>query len=209
MNLLKKYKTYRKISKELINKIINSCLDHDILMRSGILLNIVKEGTFVFDSENEADVLMDFALNEYKVNNKNTIKIYKEKILWRNEIEKDILHAFLSSYTSLFKIVSIDKAENTFLLSDILNKKDNIKIIDTGLSQSAIPGLLLFMRLVPFKDFNMTSGIAFGFPGNSEKYLVKMYKKMSKMLKSYSDPIKRFLSFHELNKIAGLKTKYK
>jgi len=73
----------------------------------------------VFDSEGETNVLIDFVLNEYRVNNKNTIEIYREKIGWQNEIEKDMLDALLSSYTSLFKITSIFEAENTLLLNDI------------------------------------------------------------------------------------------
>ena len=208
MAIVEKYKTYRKIGMELNHKIIDTCLDRDVLMKSARLLGIVHGDTLIFDSECEMDVLMDFALNEYRVNNKNAIEIYREKIGWQNEIEKDIMDALLSSYTSLFKIISVSEAENTLLLNDILNEKDNIKLIDIAFSKSAIPGLLLFTRLVSFKDFNMTSGISFVFPGGLEGYLLRRYKKLSKKVKSDSDSIKRFVSFFRLNKIDGIEVRY-
>jgi len=208
MTLIKKYEKYRKIGKELNQKIMHSCLDREVLMNSAMLLGAVHEGTLVFDSENETSVLMDFALNDYKVNNKNTIEIYREKIGWQNKIEKDILDALLSSYTSLFKVISVSEIEKTILLNDILNKNGNIKLIDIGFSETAIPGLLLFIRLVPFKYFNMTSGISFVFRGDLEKYLLRRYKKLSKMVKSDSDSIKRFISFFRFNKIDGMEVIY-
>lgn len=187
---------------------MDSCLDRDVLMRSARLLGVARGDTFVFDSEDETSVLMDFALNEYRVNNKNTIEIYREKIGWQNEVEKDILHALLSSYTSLFKVASISEAENTLLLNDILNKKDNMKIIDIAFSKTAIPGLLLFIRLIPFKNFNMTSGVSFVFSGDLEEYLLRRYKKLSKKVKSASDSIKRFVSFYKLSKTSGIEVRY-
>ncbi len=208
MTLVKKYKAYRKIGRELNHKIMDSCLDRDVLMRSARLLGVARGDTFVFDSEDETSVLMDFALNEYRVNNKNTIEIYREKIGWQNEVEKDILHALLSSYTSLFKVASISEAENTLLLNDILNKKDNMKIIDIAFSKTAIPGLLLFIRLIPFKNFNMTSGVSFVFSGDLEEYLLRRYKKLSKKVKSASDSIKRFVSFYKLSKTSGIEVRY-
>ncbi len=209
MTFIKKYETYRKIGMELNHRIIDSCLDRDVLMKSAKLLGIVGGGDiFIFDSEDETSVLMDFALNEYRLNNKNTIEVYREKMDWRNEIERDILDALLSSYTSLFKVTSISESENTLLLDDILNKKGNIKLIDIGFSKSGMPGLLLFIRLVPFKNFNMTSGIAFVFPGELERYLLRRYKKLSKKVKSDSDSIKRFISFFRLNKTDGIEVRY-
>jgi hypothetical protein len=208
MTIIEKYKTYRKIGMELNHKIMNACLDRDVLMKSARLLGIARGDILIFDSEDETSVLMDFALNDYRVNNKNIIEIYREKIGWQNEIEKDILDALLSSYTSLFKITSISEAENTLLLNDILNKRDNIELIDISFSKTAIPGLLLFTRLVSFKDFNMTSGVSFAFPGDLEGYLLRRYKKLSKKIRSDSDSIKRFVSFFRLNKTEGIEVRY-
>ncbi len=208
MTIIEKYKEYRNIGRELNHKIMNACLDRNALIKSARLLGIARGETLVFESEDETSVLMDFALHDYRANKQNTIEVYREKIGWENEIEKEILDAFISSYTSLFKIISISEAENSLIVNDILNKKDNIKIIDIALSKTAALGLLLFIRLIPFKDFNMSAGISFAFPADSEKYLLKRYKILSKKVKSGNDSLRRFISFYKLSKAEGIEVRY-
>lgn len=207
-NIIEKYKEYRKISKELNNEIIKTCLDRDVFLKSSSLLGAVKGDILVLDNEDEMNILMDFALHEYKINKQSTIEIYREKIGGENEIKKEILDAFVSSYTSLFKIISISKTEKSLILNDILNTKDNINIIDRALSKSVEPGVLLFIRIVSFKDFNMSAGILFAFYGELEKNLLKKYKQLSKKVKSDSDSVKRFVSFYKLSKTDGIQVKY-
>lgn len=208
MTLIEKYKKYRKIGLELNHKMIDNCLDRDALMKSAGLLGIVRRGTMVFDREEEMSVLMDFFLNEYQVGTKNYVEIYKEKVGGQNEIEKEILDALLSSYTSLFKILSTSQAENTLLLNDILNNKSDIKLTDINFSKTATPGFLLFTRLVPFKDFNATSGVSFAFPGDLEEKILRKYKKLREKVKSDSHSIKRYVSFFKLSRTEGLEVGY-
>ncbi len=183
MDIIEKYQTYRKAGMELTHKIIHSCLDRDILMKSARLLGIVHEDILVFDKMDEINVIMDFALHEYRVNNKNAVEIYREKTGFENEMEKEILDALLLSYTSLFKVASISSAENTILLNDILNKKDNIKLTDIAFSKTA-------------------------FPGGTEEHLLKRYTKLSKKIKSASESIKRFVIFFRLNKTYGIEVRF-
>ena len=209
MDTLEKYKKYREISKILIEKIINTSFDNNILKKSGKLLGILKNDTFVFNNEEETDILMDFALNEYKLKDKNTIQIYKETVGGKNEIENEILNAYISSHTSLFKIISISQEENTLALYDILNKRYNIKLIDFSFSKTAFPGLILFIRIVPFKDFNITSGVVFAFKSNLKKEIIREYKSIKKGLKFGNSSIKRFIAFHQLNQDYGLEVRYR
>lgn len=209
MDLIETYKTYRRSSIRLTQKIMDTCLKRDVVMKSAKLLGIVRGGTLIFESEDDTGVLMEFALYDYKVNNKNTIAIYRDTVGWENEIEKEILDVRLKAYSSLFKVISISKKEKTLLLHDILDKKDNITLIDISLSESAIPGMLLFTRLVPCKEFTMSSGISFAFPGRLEKTLLKRYKVLSRRVKSHDRAVKRFVSFFKLNKTKGIEVQYK
>jgi hypothetical protein len=118
--VIEKYTEYRKVSKELNHKIMDKCLDPDVFKKSARLLGATQGEVLVLDNEDEMSVLMDFALREYKVNKQTTVEIYGEKIGGENEIEKEILDAFVSSYTSLFRIISISKTENSLILEDIL-----------------------------------------------------------------------------------------
>ena len=206
-NLVKRYKMYRKANTELNHKVMESCLESDVMMKSAKLLGIARGDTLVLDSMDETNVLMDFALNEYKTEGKNAIEIYRETANY-NEVERDILNALLSSYTSLFEVISVSKAENLLVLNDLMNRRENIKLRDIALSESAIPGLLLFIRLVSFTDFNMTSGILFAFAPNLKGYLHRKHKKLSKKIEADSDSMKRFISFFKLSKTDGLEVKY-
>ncbi len=159
VTVIDKYKEYRKISKELNNRIMDKCLDRDVFLKAASLLDAAQGDIVVLDTEDEMSVVMDFALREYKVNKQTTVEIYREKIGGKNEIEKEILDAFVSSYTSLFKVISISKKEKSLILEDILDKKDSIKIIDRALSESAMLGVLVFIRIVSFYKLSKTDGI--------------------------------------------------
>ncbi len=208
MNLVEKYKKYRKVGMNLNNKIMETSLDHDIIMEAARLLGIARgENVLMFETEDESSVLMDFILNDYRVNSQSIIAIYRDKMGWENEIEKEILEALLSAYTSLFRITSISKGEK-IVLEDLINRKEGIELIDINLSKYGVPGLLLFTRIVPLKDFNMTSGVSFAFPGTLEKYLLKRYKILGKKVKSSRESVKRFVAFHKLSKTKGIETMY-
>jgi len=207
MSLMERYKKIREIGLPLNHKMIESCLDHDILYSSAKLLGILKGDQFVFDSEDETSVLMDFALHEYKLNGRNVAQIYREEVGGQNEVENEILAALPSAYTSLFEIVAISR--KTIILKDLLKEEDRfIRLIDIGFSLTGTPGMLTFIRVVPFKDFNMTSGISFLFRGSDKKYLIRRYRRISKKIESDSDSMKRFIAFFKLNRECGEEVVY-
>ena len=207
MSLVDRYRMYREANRKLNHKVMKACLERDVVMKSANLLGIAKRDALLFGSMDETNILMDFALNDYKVDGKNAIQSYREKY-GGNELELDILDALLSSYTSLFKVISISGAENLLLLNDVIKGREHIGLIDIALSETATIGMLLFLRLVSFADFNMASGVSFAFPGDLESYLVRKYKKLSKKVESDSESVRKFVSFFKLSKIDGLEVKY-
>lgn len=208
MMSIKDYEVYRKASRDVIHKIMDECLKPDQLMKSARLLSIVRGDLMVFKNEEETDILMDFALYEYKEDDKNIIAIFKERVGGRKDNEKKILDAMLSSYTSLFKITSVSPREKFSLLRDLLNERQDLKLWDLGLSQTAIPGFLIFIRLVPLKDAFMTSGISFVFPPHLEKYLLRKYKKLSKKTDPARLSSERFIFFFRQSRIDGLEVRF-
>ena len=202
------YKMYRRMSIALLRKIMNACLTRDVVMASARLLSIARgENTLLFETEDETAILMDFALNDYTVNNRNTVEIYKDKIGGGNKIEKELLDAFIASNTSLFKITAISEEENTLFLRDLVNERD-ASLLDIGLSTTSDPGFLLFVRLVQLKHFNMTSGVSFAYPGHLVEYLLETYRLLSRNVASDSESVKRFVSFYKLSKTKGIEVSY-
>lgn len=206
---VEQYRAFRKASSELGRKVIKKALDREAMDRAGKLLGIAHGKVLVFSDESETGVMADFALFDCRVNGKNAFESYRETVGWENETEKAILDGFLASYTSLFGITSIVVGEATLILRDLLNQAVNLKLVDVALSQTTSPGWLVFTRLVPFDEgVNMTSGMAFVFPGHLEAYLLRQYKKLANKVMSDSEAVRRFVAFYELHKKNGLPIRY-
>jgi hypothetical protein len=207
-----KYEKYREVGKALNQKIINRFVDRVIMLSSGKYLGLVgigKRNTLIFDNESETAALMDFAINEYNIDGKNAAQLYKENELF-DDIEAEILGAMAKSYTSLFKITDIKDDDNKLTLANLLDKNsDPVEIIDIGLSQTSIPGILIFLRVVPLKEFNITGGFGFAFMSALEEILLMEYKQRAKNVKSSSESLKRYVAFFKLNRRYGLASEFK
>jgi hypothetical protein len=195
-NTMSKYKKYREVGKVLNHKIIDCFISRKIILKSGKYLGITKKETLIFDSELETAALMDFAINEYQTYEKNAVELYKENVMIENDMEMDILEALLKSFTSLYKIADIDRQNNRLILDDLLDENSvPLEITDMGFSQTALPGLLMFTRVVPLADFNMTGGFGFVFRVDLEEYLLKEYKRLARKVKSPRESIKKYVPF--------------
>jgi hypothetical protein len=206
-SLIRKYKQYRNIGKNFSQKVLEQFTDQQSLLAISKLMGISEGKTLVLDSEEELNFIMDFSLYEYQVQGKTFLQKYKEENLQLDEKEAQLLEAKLSAYSSLFKIIEVQPANATITLSDIFNHGKEVKIIDINFSRTARPGLLMFTRIVPFPDFNMTSGIFFIFPEHSEKSLLKRYKVMKKKVKSDNESVQKYIAFFKLNRKEGLEAK--
>lgn len=192
----------------MMTKVIKASLSRDTLDRSAKLLGISRSGVFVFDSEEEMAVLFDFALNDCRTGSKNAIELYNETKGSANEVEKEILAGHASAYTSLFRILSISKADSALLLRDLLNDRDDVSLTDINLSRTAVPGFLLFLRVVPLRDFNITSGFMFAFRGQLESRLLAGYKRPAKKSEPRDDAQRRFVHFLKAYRAHGIETRF-
>ncbi|MDO8691653.1 MAG: hypothetical protein Q7R39_16890 [Dehalococcoidia bacterium] len=209
MSRVEEYRAFRKASSELGKKVIKTALDGEAMDQGGKQLGVVHDKVLVFDDQTGPGVLADFTLFDCRVNGKNAFESYREMAGRENEAEEAILDGFLASHTSLFRIASIAPGEATLILQDLLSHATNLKLVDVALSETASPGWLVFTRLVPFTEgLNMTSGIAFVFPGHLEAYLLRQYKKLARNVRSDSEAARRFVAFYELHKKNGLPIRY-
>lgn len=209
--LVKKYQKYRRAGVALNNKILGTSLSRDVTMGAARLLGMLEQNDLiVFDGEEDTCHLMDFLLHDYKnEEGKSAVAIYQETDNKKSKMEQEILAAYLQSYSSLFQIVSNSPEESTSCLKDILNAKENIRLMDGNMSLTAWPGMLLFLRLVSLPEFNMTSGIAFPFTRVTEKALLKSYAHEMKLIKEDDAACKRYMAFLRLYRKYGFPVNYK
>ena len=205
--IVKKYTKYRKVAKDLVQKILEKFVDNQSLRFAGRLMGIMQQQTFMLEEEEDMDFVMDFCLFEYQVDGKTFCQRYQEEVFILDEIEAKIIQANLLAYSSLFTILETDPENASVTLRDLFNEGQEIKIIDINLSKTAQAGILIFTRIVPFADFNMTSGIFCVFPTNSERALLKKLKITMKKVKSEIESAQRFVAFFKLNKKQGLNRK--
>ena len=208
MSLAKEYQACRKAHMELNHKIIRTTLRKEHFLEAGRRLGVLREGTLVFRNEDETSVLMDFALNDLKTDDKTVVQMYRDRTGGIKDVEREMLNALISSNTSLFRIDSISASDSILFLSDMLNNRTDISLVDISLSKSAIPGFLLFIRLVPFKSVFMTSGISFVFCPDLEEILLRKYKKFSKKVDMIRNPAERFLFFFKENAVHGMDVRF-
>jgi len=206
--LLATYNVYRQASRELMNKVTKASLSRDAIDRSAKLLGITRGGVLVFDSEEEMTVLFDFAINDYRVRGKNAIELYAETKKPANEVEREILAGFSSAHTSLFRVTSVSRSDNTVVLRDLLDDGDDVQLTDVNLSKTAERGFLLFLRVVPLRDFRMTSGFMFAFAGSLEGRLLAGYKRPAKKAESLAEAQRRFVHFFKAHKAHGVEVRY-
>ncbi|WP_424358722.1 hypothetical protein [Methanocella sp. MCL-LM] len=202
-NPLAEYDLYKKKSMELNNKLMEKVLDRDGLGKAAEQLGIVKDGVMVFKSDQEPDILMDFALYECRTDGRTPVQRYVEQYGGADEIEKEVLAGLLASYTSLFRVTAISKEDGTVDLEDVMRNHGHVQITDRGLSMSFPKQTLLFLRIVPLKGFNKASGFFFAFREDVKSRMMRAYENFYQRAKADSDDTRRYVAFFKANRVFG------
>lgn len=200
MEMIDLYNQYRSEEVRLVNEKIFKTLDKAILINAARILEMVDEkDNIMFTDENQMGALMDFAIHEMRIDGQNAVDRYIEKYGAENEMEEKVLNALKSSYTSLFRVVNISQEKNMLFLKNLLEDTRNTRLTDIALSKSSEPGLLLFTRVLPFPELNMTSGASFIFEEDLEIRLTSVYKRAMKEVSENAEASK-YMVFYRLHK---------
>lgn len=200
MEMIDLYNQYRSEEVRLVNEKIFKTLDKAILINAARILEMVDEkDNIMFTDENQMGALMDFAIHEMRIDGQNAVDRYIEKYSAENEMEEKVLNALKSSYTSLFRVVNISQEKNMLFLKNLLKETRNTRLTDIALSKSSEPGLLLFTRVLPFPELNMTSGASFIFEEDLEIRLTSVYKRAMQEVSENAEASK-YMVFYRLHK---------
>src|SRR5215212_8871858 len=127
---LDQYQAYRKAAKELNHQLMDALVERPVLMRAARTLDIARGDTFVFESEAEMNVLMDYALYEYRVNGQSLVQVYREQTTALSPLQRELLDGMCQSYTSLFRITAVQATASTIVLADRLQQREDVPLID-------------------------------------------------------------------------------
>jgi len=160
------YRAIREAGKELGGKIFQYAVDNNKqeLISAAKLLGFWDGKMMVFNSDNDSETLMDFIVFEKSTQIVPAFRRFYSKNPELIDLQKENMNGMLNQYSSLFEIKSIDSIGNTLVLVDLLDdSKTEYLLMDVGMSKTALPGFILFTRIIPIRDINMTSGVSFGF----------------------------------------------
>lgn len=160
---LQRYKKWRAVGKKLNQRILEQA-SQDVLLRAAADLRLRKKNNLLrFDSESDTHFLMDRIIHDIFLDGRRVIELYRDQ---NKETltadEQKLIDALVDSDYSLF-IVRKTEADHGLHLTDAFTDKE-IFLIDINLSQTAVEGHALAMRVVSIEDIAFSTGCACPFP---------------------------------------------
>lgn len=154
--LLKIYDQARKLTLPLSNEMV-ALLEKDELEQAGKRLGIMRGGIFVFGSEAEMDVVMDFAIRRVCSDGQNASERFLREPNRRLSVEEAA--ALQRMAASRYRILDIGRIEPGvgLMVTDRLRRESGF-LVDRNLSMSAREGQTMAGYVVEWEKFWMTTG---------------------------------------------------
>ena len=155
--LTEQYQRFRGITFKLNNEILPRYLSRKAFQTCGQKLGMMQKNTLVLSDMDHTSVLMDYCLYEYRENGQNAISRYlAETQLEADSDEYRVTRAMSQSFYALLLVEQVQPGIGVQVL-DILREK-RFLLVDLSFSQTAVSGVVIATRVLPFDDFVITSG---------------------------------------------------
>ncbi|MDD5033582.1 MAG: hypothetical protein PHE55_02390 [Methylococcaceae bacterium] len=154
--VLERYQALRKIGRELNLSLVKQ-LPKAAVPECGKKLGLIKAGTLILNNDDEIAILYDYCLHHYRRASKNAIERHLEQSQPpADSAEMLVLQAMVNSYHGVFRVEKILPNRGAILHDQMRDRQ--ISLMDIGLSETGMPGIILTGRILPFADFHMSSG---------------------------------------------------
>ncbi|QSG13218.1 Uncharacterized protein HSBGL_2824 [Halapricum desulfuricans] len=204
------YKTYREVGTQLNSDILEAYSDRELIVETASELDIEFDGlNLAYEFESQMAAHFEFALYEYRRDGATAAERYLEAERWESETEREILEATVDAEPSLFEVESISDSGPRLTVTDLLDDREEHTLLDSNLSQTAEPGVVLFFRPVQYDEFTTTSGVSFPFPGEEKERLLGEHDRRVDPDASRAVSRQRFVAFHDLYRDHGIYIQYR
>jgi hypothetical protein len=134
-------------------------LARDAVQEGGRKLGLLRGDTFVFGSEDETSVLMDYCLYHVRRNGRNAVEQYCCDFPPVPGNDESVCQRAMQN--AIYSLFRVDTTEPGVALAVTdLATDEQFLLVDIGLSQTAKPGVVFLSRLLLFEDFAATGGAA-------------------------------------------------
>ncbi|NQU25578.1 MAG: hypothetical protein HQ567_30195 [Candidatus Nealsonbacteria bacterium] len=142
-----------------LNNTLASRLSRDVLNEGAKKIGILRGGTFVFDSENEMSVLMDYCIYDVYRKGRNAIEEYLcECPPDPDSDETACLRAMQHATFALVVVLGVEPGVGCHVRN--MFTEETRLLVDMGFSQTGKPGAVIATRLLDFGSFIATGGAA-------------------------------------------------
>ena len=153
---LASYKQLRELGKELNSFLIRQ-VPKSVILKCGKKLGLVRGKKLVLGNQDELSVLFDSCLYSYRRKGKNVVQRYLDQSPPPADSELMVLlQAMSKAYYSLFAVEKIHTGKGASMKDLIMNHC--FLLMDIGIGETALPGMIFAGRVLSFGDFSMTSG---------------------------------------------------
>ena len=76
---LQAYRDCRGIQHALNNQMLDQVMQQDIFLKAAKLLGVLRKKQLMLESENEINLIVDFAIHDYYVEEKNAVQLFLEE----------------------------------------------------------------------------------------------------------------------------------
>ncbi len=152
----KRYQRLRQVG-FAINAALTKQIPKPAVLKYAKKLGMINRKTIVFQNETELDILTDYILYNHRPKGKNLVERYLESIdLAPFSDEMTVLQGMINSRYSVFFAERVLKGKG-LELTDVL-KRDTLALMDKNLGMSHVEGAIFAGRVIPLRNFYMTSG---------------------------------------------------
>jgi hypothetical protein len=155
-SLVSRYLRLRDVSRALNNKLMR-LLDKDVLREGGEKLGLLRNGTFVFNTQDESSVLMEYCIFNVRRHGRNAVEQYLCES--PPDPESDEMTCLRAMDRAIYSVFVVEAAEPGLGVTVVeLFTDTRYLVVDIGLSQTARPGAMFLSRLLLFDQFAATAG---------------------------------------------------
>jgi SEC-C motif len=159
--ILTRYLKLRATGRNIGSKLVKR-LSKEVLHEGGKKLGMLSRGVFVFNTEDESSVLMDYCIYDVRQNGRNAVEEYLiDSPPDPDSQEMVCLRAMQHAIYSIFVVETVHRGVGV-TVRDLPSDRTSL-VVDTGLGSTASPKLLVASRLLFHDDFAMTGGAALPF----------------------------------------------
>jgi hypothetical protein len=152
------YQCLRPIRLRLNNELVHQ-LSRDVLEDGAKRIGIFRDGTFVFENEDETSVLMDYCIYNVYRKGRNAVEQYLcDCAPDPDSDEMACLRAMQHSIYALLAVLRVEPGIGCHVRN--LFTEETRLLVDIGFSKTALPGTVIATRLLDFGGFVATGGAA-------------------------------------------------